>query len=93
VKLLKSLKSENLWQSYKQERHCLVHFARLANTLLIDEENARDNNVLACNFAKYSCHVDTLPCNLSSMACFADINVSHGSVATYTRCSGLSISI
>ena len=28
-----------------------MHFARLANTLLIDEESARDNHVLACNFA------------------------------------------
>ena len=37
-----------------QERGCLVHFARLANTLLKDEESARDNHVLACNFAKYS---------------------------------------
>jgi len=27
---------------------------RLANTLLKDEESARDNHVLACNFAKYS---------------------------------------
>jgi len=41
----------NIWQSYKQERGCLMHFARLANTLLKDEENARDNHVFACNFA------------------------------------------
>jgi len=33
---------------------CFVHFARLANTLLKDEESARHNHVLACNFAKYS---------------------------------------
>jgi len=33
---------------------CLVHFARLANTLLKDRESARDNHVLASNFAKYS---------------------------------------
>ena len=46
-------KSVNIWQSYKQERGCLMHFARLANTLLNDEESARDNHVLACNFAKY----------------------------------------
>ena len=46
-------KSVNIWQSYKQERGCLLlHFARLANTLLKDEESARDNNVFACNFAK-----------------------------------------
>ena len=29
-------------------------FARLANTLLIGEESARDNNVRACNFAEES---------------------------------------
>jgi len=32
----------------------------------------------------------TLPCNLSLMACFADTNVSQGSVATYARCGGIS---
>jgi len=47
------LKSVNIWQTYKQERDCLVHFARMANTLLKDEESARDNHALACNFAKY----------------------------------------
>jgi len=101
----------NIWQSYKQERDCLVHFARLANTLLKDEESARNNHVLACNFPNIhrfkkmtdrlnnkpfliwllttpphlQC-VATLPCNLSLMACFADINVSRGSVATYPKC-------
>jgi len=30
----KFFKSVNIWQSYEQERDCLVHFARLANTLL-----------------------------------------------------------
>ena len=30
--------------------------------------------------------IATLPCNLSLMACFTDINVSQGSVATYARC-------
>ena len=38
-------KSVNIWQSYKQERGCLTHFARLANTLLEDEESARDNHI------------------------------------------------
>ena len=33
--------------------------------------------------------VSILPCNLSLMACFADINVSKGSVATYARCGGI----
>jgi len=33
-----------------------MHFAfvRLANALLKDDESARNNHVLACNFAKYS---------------------------------------
>jgi len=44
----------NIWQSYKQERGCLKHFASLANTLLKDKESARGNDVFACNFAKYS---------------------------------------
>ena len=30
-----------------------MHFARLTNTLLKDEESAPDNDVLACNFVKY----------------------------------------
>ena len=34
-------------------------------------------------------YVATLPCNLSSMACFADDNVSQGSVATCARCGGI----
>ena len=95
----KILKSANIGQSYEQERGYLMHFARLANTLLKDEESALDSHILACNFAKYihrfkkkisdilsnkpfpiwlltSPHlqyVATLPCNLSLMACFADI--------------------
>jgi len=47
-------KSVNIWLSYKQERGCFMHFARLANTLLKDEESARYNHVFACNFAEYS---------------------------------------
>ena len=34
-----------------EERRCLVSFARLANTLLEQEVSARNNHVLACNFA------------------------------------------
>ena len=34
----------------------------------------------------YLKYVATLPCNLSLMACFGDINVSRGSVATYAKC-------
>jgi len=35
-------------------RNRLTHLVRLANTLLDDEERARDNHVLPRNFAKYS---------------------------------------
>jgi len=35
----------NIWQSYKQERGCFMHFACLANTLLKDEESALDNTI------------------------------------------------
>jgi len=31
-----------------------MHFVRLANTLLKDEESARENHVLAYNFSNYS---------------------------------------
>jgi len=34
----------NIWQSYKQERGCLMHLAHLANTLLTDEESAPDSH-------------------------------------------------
>jgi len=33
-------------------------------------------------------YVAVLPFNLSLMACFAHVNVSQGSVATYSRCGG-----
>ena len=91
-----------------------MQFARLANTLVKDEESARDNHVLACNFAKYlsfkkfsdrlsnkpfliwlltttphlkiiCSYTVTLLCNLSLMSCFANMDVSQGSVATYAR--------
>jgi len=42
-------KSVNISQSYKQERSCLMHFARLPNALLKDEESARDNHVLTAS--------------------------------------------
>jgi len=37
---VKKLKSVSTWQSYKQERGCHMHFARVANTLLKDKESA-----------------------------------------------------
>jgi len=38
----KILKSVNIWQSYKQESDCLVHFVCLANALLKDGESAQN---------------------------------------------------
>ena len=31
---VKKIKSVNTWQSYKQERDCLVHFLRLSSALV-----------------------------------------------------------
>jgi len=50
----KYLKSVNIWQSYKQERDCLVHFHCLLAVCWPGALSAWDNHALACNFAKYS---------------------------------------
>ena len=50
----KNNKSVNIWQSYKQERDCLVHFLSLLAVCWPGAQSARDNHVLACNFAKCS---------------------------------------
>ena len=42
----------NIWQCYKQEGGCLMHFVRQATRLLKDEKSARDSHTLACNFAE-----------------------------------------
>jgi len=47
--LVGQLKSVNIIKSYEREGSCLVHFVRLAITLLKDEESARDNHVLQCS--------------------------------------------
>jgi len=54
--IAKLLKSVNIWQRYKQERGCLVYFLCLLVHVvcLPGAQSARDNHVLACNFAKYS---------------------------------------
>jgi len=55
LSLSKKNKSVNIWQTYKHERDCLVHFARLANTPVKDGESARYNgynHVLAYNSAR-----------------------------------------
>ena len=67
--LVKQIKSVNSWQSYKQERGCLMHFLHLLAVWWPDAQNARDNHVLACNFEKYSlikkCSLTDLAINLS----------------------------
>jgi len=45
------LKSVNIWQSYKQDRGCLMHFVRLANTPLKDETKLLTVCPVAINFA------------------------------------------
>jgi len=80
-------------------RDCLVHFLRLlavcwpspqvleTNTLLLVAlPNIHLQKISLTNSAINLFYVATLPCNLSLMACFGDINVSQGSVATYARC-------
>jgi len=49
----KMLKSVNIWQNYKQECDCLVHFLHLLAVWWAGVQSARDNHALACNFAKY----------------------------------------
>jgi len=93
-------KSVNIWQSYKQKRDCLVHFLRL---LAVCCNYAKYSPIIFFHYTlsnkpflisllttpPHLTYVATLPCNLSLMVCFADINVSQGSVATYTRCGGM----
>jgi len=38
LRLKNMSKSVNIWQSYKQQRGCSMHFARLTNTLLKDKK-------------------------------------------------------
>jgi len=40
----------NIWQSYKEEGGCLVHYVRLATTLLQVEDSALHNAPFARNF-------------------------------------------
>ena len=42
---MKKIKSVNIWQSYKQERGCLVHFLRLLAVWWPGAQSARDNHL------------------------------------------------
>ena len=98
----------NTWQSYKQERDCLMHFFRFLSVLARRAKCMRQphtdfkslfthrlsNKLVLIWLLTTPPHLKyvatcTLPCNLSLMACFADINVSQGSVAIYARCDGI----
>jgi len=84
-----------------------MHFARMANTLLKDEESTRDDYILLVTLPNiyrlkklrnkpfliwllttppHLKYVATIHCSLWLIDCFADTDVSQGSVATYTRC-------
>ena len=47
-------KHEYLTKSYKQERDYLVYFLCLLAVCWPGAQNARDNHIFACNFAKYT---------------------------------------
>ena len=49
----KTLKSVNIWQSYKQKCDCAAHFLRLLAVCWPGVQSAWDNHALVCNFAKY----------------------------------------
>jgi len=95
------LKSVNIWQSYKTERDCLMHFLHLLAVRWLGVQSARfkvhsfthrlSNKPFLIRLLKTSPQLKytaALPCNLSIMACFGDINLSQGSAATYARCGG-----
>jgi len=54
LRVKKSLKSVNIWQSYKQERGCLTHFAPLANTL--KKTKKVKENEIGQNFGEFLAH-------------------------------------
>ena len=55
----KRLNQSNIWQSYKQERGCLVNFLHYL-ALCGWVQSAWDNHARACDFAKYSLFWPTL---------------------------------
>ena len=55
------ISSGTLRTAIEYERDCLGHFVRSVNTLLKDEDSARDNHVLACIFVRYLLVLKYLP--------------------------------
>jgi len=70
----------SIWQSFKQEDDCLVHFVRLATTLLKDQESD-NHHVLVRNSAKYSpiLFFSLTDSSIYLSFLFAGTNVSQGS--------------
>ena len=46
----------NIWQSYKQELDCLVHFLHLLAVCWPGAQSARDNHALACGSSARTDH-------------------------------------
>ena len=75
----------------RQSRFCLKLcqiFTDLENVFTFGLSNKHFFIWLLTTPPHFKC-APTIPCNLSLMACFADINVSQGSVATYAMCGGI----
>jgi len=81
----------SIWQSFKQEDDCLVHFVLLATTLLKDQESD-NHHVLVRNLAKYSpilfFHSQTQ--RYTFLSCLPALMFHKEVVATtHTRCGGI----
>jgi len=77
-------KSVNIWQSYKQEHGCLVHFRSYSFSSAL----ARRTKCMRQIFTDLQ-NFSVADLYLIGNRLFSDINVSHGSVAPYARCGGI----
>jgi len=64
----------------------LLLLVTLPNVYRFKKKSLTDSAINLSTTSPHLQYVAILPCNLSLMVCFADINVSQGSVATYARC-------
>ena len=80
------LKLINIWQSYRQECDCFVHFSPIL-IFFTDRLSNKPFLIWLLTTPPHLQYVATIPCNLSLMACLADINVLQGSVGA--RCNGM----
>ena len=69
--------------------YLLPNIQRLKKTISLTDSATKPFLIWLSTTQPHLKYVATLPYNLSSMACFADINVSQGSVATYASCGGI----